>query len=443
MKTNISEKYLNVSGMTCVGCETRIEKRLTKLNGVIKVKANFATAKLNITYDTGKVNVQRITEVVTDMGYKCSEGKIKEDTVKNTFNAKQVSYIFLIIIGLFLLVERIGGLDFFNYFPQAKAGMNYAGLFVVGLLTSVHCLAMCGGLNLSQSVSGVTGEGSAQKLIPSLLYNLGRVISYTVIGGLVGALGSVMGFSKEAGAAVAIFAGVFMIIMGLNMLNIFPWLRKISPRLPKFLTGNSATKSKAPLYVGLLNGLMPCGPLQAMQLYALSTGSVTEGALSMLIFALGTVPLMFGFGALTAFISKKFTAKVMSVCAVIVVLFGVGMFNNGLGLIGVNFGANNPVASDSDIPINIENGVQTVSIDVSKRGYAPITVKKGIPVKWIINAKEENLNGCNYEIYIPKYDLSKVLEPGENIVEFTPEETGVIPYSCWMGMIRSKINVIE
>ena len=77
-----------------------------------------------------------------------------------------------------------------------------------------------------------------------------------------------------------------MVIMGINMLGIFPWLRKFTPRMPKAFAkpiGREKARSKSPLIVGLLNGLMPCGPLQAMQVYALSTGSPFAGALSMML----------------------------------------------------------------------------------------------------------------------------------------------------------------
>jgi len=86
-----------------------------------------------------------------------------------------------------------------------------------------------------------------EQLMPSFLYNLGRVISYTVVGGVVGALGSVISFSGAAKGVVAIISGVFMVIMGLNMLNIFPVLRKITPRMPKIFgrkISNAKTKGR-------------------------------------------------------------------------------------------------------------------------------------------------------------------------------------------------------
>lgn len=87
--------------------------------------------------------------------------------------------------------------------------------------------------------------------------------------------------------------------------------------------------------------------------------------------------------------------------------------------------------------------VQEVRSRFTYRSYAPVTVKAGVPVRWIIEIDKRDLNGCNNAIIIPKYNIRKNLMPGENIVEFTPDSAGVVVYSCWMGMIRSKIVVVD
>ena len=237
------------------------------------------------------------------------------------------------------------------------------------------------------------------------------------------------------------------------MLNIFPWLRRLNPRMPKIFARqiNRQKRSSSPFYVGLLNGLMPCGPLQAMQLYALSTGNPFKGALSMLLFSLGTVPLMFGLGALSSLLSKKFTHKMMTASAVLVVVIGVFMFNNGMTLSGFalhSFGIDNTgssvnIGAKAFAVAKTGGGMQTVTTKLSPGRYEPITVQKGIPVKWIIQAEAADINGCNNEIVVPKFNIQAKLEPGDNVIEFTPTESGTFAYSCWMGMIRSKITVVD
>ena len=274
---------------------------------------------------------------------------------------------------------------------------------------------------------------------PSLLYNLGRVISYTVIGGIVGALGAVVSFSGTAKGVVAILAGIFMVIMGLNMTGLFPWMKKLVPHMPKALAKKAHAKKHSAFIVGLLNGLMPCGPLQAMQLYALGTGSFFAGALSMLVFSLGTVPLMFGFGALSTFLSGKFTKRLMKVSALLVVALGVVMLGRGLTQSGLS-----PVLAADKLPsvsAQVEENVQLVSTQMKSSTYDPITVKAGIPVKWTISADADSLNGCNNPVTIPKFGIQKKLAPGDNVIEFTPTQEGDIVYSCWMGMISGVIHV--
>ncbi len=90
-----------------------------------------------------------------------------------------------------------------------------------------------------------------------------------------------------------------------------------------------------------------------------------------------------------------------------------------------------------------EDGVQNVEINLTARGYAPITVKKGVPVRWNIKAAKGTLTGCNNAIQIPTLGIEKELAVGDNIIEFTPTETGTIPYFCWMGMIESEITVVD
>ncbi|MGV8906958.1 MAG: sulfite exporter TauE/SafE family protein [Acetobacterium sp.] len=444
-------KTFSVSGMTCVNCENRIEGKLTKLMGVISVTASYPRSQVSFTYDANRVKLSTIVETIEKLDYHVKRAGKKQTNNASEKNNKMTEAlaIGIIIVAAFMIINYFGGFNIFNSFPEAKLGVGYGALVLIGLLTSIHCVAMCGGINLSQCVPNtrIKNEKKRTNLRPGILYNTGRVISYTIVGGIVGALGSVFSFSGTAKGIVAVVAGIFMVIMGLNMLNLFPWLRKFNPRMPKIFARkiNDQKKSNSPLYVGLLNGLMPCGPLQAMQLYALSTGDPVQGALSMLAFSLGTVPLMFGLGAISSFLSKKFTSKMMSASAVLVLILGVFMFSNGMSLSGIALPAlsgGNAAASEAQ-QSNTAEGVQTITTKLSANSYEPITVHVGVPVKWTIQADASDINGCNNQILIPKYNMEKKLAAGDNVIEFTPTETGTIPYSCWMGMIKSNITIIN
>ncbi len=439
----IAKIVLKVEDMTCTGCEARIENELKKLEGVEKIKAEYAKAKVIVTYNSDKISARDIIQGIERAGYKGydHEKKPAGGVLQSGENMSQLLGIGVIMAALYVIINNTIG---FNFIPEVNQSMGYGILFVVGLLTSLHCIAMCGGINLSQCINykhtSSSGTGSMK---PGLLYNTGRVVSYTVIGGIVGGIGSVVSFSGSAKGIVAIIAGLFMIVMGVNMLGIFPWLKRFNPRMPKIF-GEKIYGSRGkngPFYVGLLNGLMPCGPLQAMQLYALGTGSVISGAMSMFFFSLGTVPLMLGFGTVITMFGKKLSGRLMKVSAVLVVVLGVIMMSRGMMLSGVNTTFADAPAS-GNIAV-VRNGIQEVSIDLKPNRYDPVVVQKGIPVRFIINAEAENINGCNNAIIIPKHNIQKALMPGENIIEFIPEETGTVPYSCWMGMIGSSIKVVE
>ena len=133
----------------------------------------------------------------------------------------------------------------------------------------------------------------------------------------------------------------------------------------------------------------------------------------------------------------------MKVSALLVIFLGIIMLSNGFSLSGFAMPNALHIFSEDKNEAKQEDNVQVITTQLKPHEYDPVVVKKGIPVRWIIQVEEQNLNGCNNEILIPKYDIDKKLEIGDNIIEFTPDESGVVGYSCWMGMIKSNITVTE
>lgn len=450
MELSIKKVQLRISGMTCISCQNKIENKLRNTAGIKSAKVSYSDGTANIDYDSDIIALKDIEVIIQKLDY-----TILKDRVKETTGTNRVLGLLIIIASLYMILQQFGILNLLVPSQLADANMSYGMLFVIGLLTSVHCVAMCGGINLSQCIphdeTAKENSNFLSTLKPTFLYNLGRVISYTIVGFIVGGLGSIITFSNTVQGILKLIAGIFMVIMGANMLNIFPWLRKLNPRLPSVFTrliDKKKASSTSPLFVGLLNGLMPCGPLQAMQIYALSTGNPFAGAYSMFLFSLGTVPLMFGLGALSTALGKKFTHKVMTAGAVLVVVLGMSMFSQGLNLSGWFFptifaDGSSSKSDTSSEDIKVDNGVQIVNSTLSSGRYPTITVKEGMPVKWIINAPKGSINGCNNRIFIPEYNIEYQFKTGENIIEFTPSKTGTFPYSCWMGMIRSTIKVVD
>lgn len=446
MDANVKTKKLRIGGMTCVNCQNTIQKKLRNTAGIKKAEVSYNGGTAVITYDTDIISLGDITAVIKRLGYDVL------NRTQPTTNSRRTMGLLIIILSVYILIQQFGILNLLVPSQLAETNMGYGMMFVIGLITSVHCVAMCGGINLSQCIpqNGTIKEGSRfSSLRPAFLYNLGRVISYTIVGFIVGALGSAITFSNTVQGGLKLVAGVFMVIMGINMLGIFPWLRRLNPRMPKIFANKinaEKVKSRSSFIVGMLNGLMPCGPLQAMQIYALSTGSPIAGALSMFLFSLGTVPLMFGLGVLSTVLSKKFTKKVMTVGAVFVVVLGLSMFSQGwslAGFIDLPFisGTSNNEGSESSVIV--KDGVQVINSTLSPGSYPSITVQAGMPVKWVIDAPKGSINGCNYKLYINEYGIEHQFKSGENIIEFTPTKSGTFNYSCWMGMIRGTIAVTE
>jgi sulfite exporter TauE/SafE/copper chaperone CopZ len=460
-----------IGGMTCVNCQNKIEKSLRGVNGVQAVQVSYAAGRAQVDYDPDVVSFEDIRRIVEQLDYTVQDGE-GPDVVS------RISLL-VIIVSLYVLLQRFGVLNLLVPSQLAESGMGYGMLFVTGLLTSVHCIAMCGGINLAQSI------GSTART-PAALYNLGRVLSYTAVGFVLGGAGYLAGGGAGAGMPVLVqgvlklMAGGVMVIMGLNMLGLFPALRRLSFRLPAIAAGGGR-----PFAVGLLNGLMPCGPLQSMQILALASGSPLHGALSMLAFSLGTVPLMLGLGAAVSALGKRFAGAVLKVGAVLVVVLGLAMLAQGGSLSGlllpdrllilvvglalagivvsmplpkalhraaalaaslvlVLAAALGPSAGHPDEGASramLSDGVQVVSSTLSPGKYPEISVQAGIPVRWTIFAPEGSINGCNSKMLIRDYGVEHAFQPGENIIEFTPDQAGTVAYSCWMGMISGSIYV--
>jgi plastocyanin domain-containing protein/sulfite exporter TauE/SafE/copper chaperone CopZ len=440
VKMSIKRETIKVYGMTCTSCEGRVERALKRVSGVLNAVASFSAQQVTVEYDIEFCSKEQLKEAIDKAGY----------STKNSNNVNFVGF-FLIVAAILLIGNSTAGFDM----NEKLNGASYTVLFIVGMLTSIHCVGMCGGIMLTQSVSKDNNDGEKKSklhtLMPAILYNAGRVTSYTIIGGIVGALGSVLSMSLNVKAGLQIFAGVFMVIMGMNMAG-FSLFRKINLKLP-WSSCSVKKKPKTPFLVGMLNGLMPCGPLQTMQLYALGTGSAFNGAMSMFLFSLGTVPLMLIFGAISGILSKGYTKQLLKFSGFLVIVLGIIMGNRGLALAGVGVpnlstitqglsGGTTAQAVGNVAKATMENGVQVVRITADSRGYSPngIYVQKNTPVKMIIDGKQ--LNSCNNAIVIPSLNKQITLKSGENILEFTAGEKD-INFSCWMGMIRGVIKVTD
>ena len=433
---------LNVDGMICTSCEKRIKDSLEKIRGISEVSPSFKKQRVFVEYDDTKVSLETIAKKIESEGY-----SVLNSTSQKS-KAKEIIWIIGIIIIAFAIIRLSMDSVAFNMESKLSSSTSYIMLFVIGIFTSLHCVGMCGGILMSQSIITLEKTSVFQRIKPTILYNLGRVISYTLLGGIVGALGSVISVSLSTQAFISIFAGLFMVIMGFNLSG-FSLFRGFSVKLP--FKKSLKSKASTPFLVGLLNGIMPCGPLQTMQLYALASGSFTRGALSMMFFSLGTIPLMLTFGLLVNFINSKNTRYLIKTSGILVVLLGFIMANRGLTLLGINISPKALLgftSNNSNIEVTEENkaiikdGKQIINIKADSSGYSPnvVFIQKNMKTEMIVEGTQ--LTSCNNEVVIPSLNIKQKLKKGENIISFNSKDSD-INYSCWMGMLKGYIKVVD
>ena len=201
-----------------------------------------------------------------------------------------------------------------------------------------HCIGMCGGIVVAYSTIKIDPKSSkVSQSIAHLLYSFGRVLTYTVLGAMFGALGGVVLFSNNANGGLLIFAGIVMILAGLSLMGKIKFLTLIehsfssSPLYKNAFKAVLNSKSNLSFFIlGMLNGLLPCGFVYFFAITAASTADPFYGALVMFIFGVSTIPAMFGVGFLSSLASAtSFRNMMMSLSSVAVILYGAFTIYNG------------------------------------------------------------------------------------------------------------------
>ncbi len=289
----MENKYtFHVHGMHCSACTLLIESELNNLPGVIHAKANLSSHTLEVLGRFDGRSVEQIAELLTipvkDNGYTVS---VEKPAPRRNFgDFKFALPIALGFLALFLLLQKVG---LINLIGGQDVGLTTA--FLIGVVASLSsCMAVVGGLLLSMSATFAKG---GEKTKPQILFHLGRLVAFFILGGAIGAIGSAFTLGSTGTFITGIVIGLVMLILGINLLDIFDWTKKLQPRMPKFLSRRAHNISKmshslTPLLVGVATFFLPCGFTQSMQLYTLTSGSFWNGALTMFTFALGTLPIL-------------------------------------------------------------------------------------------------------------------------------------------------------
>lgn len=341
--------------------------------------------------------------------------------------------------------------------------MTVTSYLLLGLATSLHCVAMCGGLVLTYSVGDASRGRLLRKLTPHLAYQASKIVSYMAVAAVLGAVSAAVGGASDIAGVrnwILLLAGVYMVMLGLGMTGYFPWLRRLSPRPPKSLArllsrnrkraladaAEGETHLVTPITFGLLTGLMPCAPLIAAQIGAMSSGSPATAMALMLAFGLGTAPLMLAFGLASSFASGAFRERMQYVAAAAVIIFGLVIFNRGLMAVG------SPVTFDSVRQAVVGSpstgvqawhevgGVAQYDLVIADTKFVPDVVELPAdrPARLVVDRREEY--ACSAQLAVPQLGVLADLKPfAKTVVELPATKAGSYTLTCGMAMMSGRI----
>lgn len=462
------KKRYNIKGMHCKSCEILLEKSISQVQGVKKVEVSQKRGVATVEFANGEASDALVARAVNEAGYSLGIGRKLP-----WFSRDGDDWLDLMfgITALFLLSMGATLFGFFDAFgAKFSVAPTYPIVFVIGLTAGIStCMAVVGGLVAGFSASYAETHQYAtrwERFKPNLFFNAGRVVSYAVLGGAIGALGSAVKLSTGFTGFLVMAAGLVMLYMGLKLTGVSPKLANMSFTLPKKIgralgmrgaknggagggaVGGGAYSHGEAFIGGALTFFLPCGLTQAMQFYAITTGSFASGAIIMSLFALGTMPGLLGIGALSSVLQGRSARMFFRFVGLVVLILGFFNLANGLSLSGValpslpSFAAGSGVAAPAALAA-VEDGEQVVNMTQAADGYSPnsFTVKAGVPVRWVINST--NAYTCAASIRMPAYGIAELLQPGQNIIRFTPAQPGTARFTCSMGMFSGTFMVVE
>ena len=441
---------LPIAGMTCRACETKVSRSLRSVPGVVRVSvsARRGRARLQV---ADPVSRPALAAAVRSAGYRVARDErpwLSRDRrvwrdVATAVGALAVLALIAQATGATEAVGRIGGMT-------SSGGLMVA--LVLGLAAGLStCMALVGGLVLGISARYARAHpdlSTAQKMRPHLAFNAGRVVGFAALGALMGALGSAITLDTRLVAVLMIVVSLVMGAVGIQLSAISPRLSGSTVALPGGLGRLLRLKGegyshRAAAAAGAGSFFLPCGFTQAVQIYALSTGSPGQAAAIMGLFALGTAPGLLGVGGLTAVVRPNASPVFFRFAGVLVLAFAALNVHGALGVLAPGVLAPSVVAQTSvSRNVTLEGDVQVLRTTQVANGYEPAdaTVYVGREVRWEM---ESTALTCAAAIYAPTLGIDTTLSAGVNVFTFTPQTIGTIRYSCAMGMYWGSITVIE
>lgn len=325
--------------------------------------------------------------------------------------------------------------------------MNLFAVFLTGLFAGgLSCLAIQGGLlaaTLADSEEQkILKKSRADNILPIFAFLVSKLIAYTLLGALLGFVGSAFRLNLTTQIILQLFVVIFMFGTAMNLLQVHPIFRYFSLQPPRFLTKlvRNQSKSKslfAPALLGAFTVFIPCGVTQAMMVLAIGTGTALAGAATMFAFILGTLPVFFLLGLLTVSLGEALQQKFMKVAAVVIILLAIFNLNSILALTGFTW----PKAAQTQPVSEVSSSPE---IAIGPGGYTPNTVTVAAGSKVSLRLKNNGGGGCAAAFTIPALGVQQAVPEGSTgVVTFTaPTQKGDIAFMCSMGMYRGIIKVI-
>lgn len=460
----LRERSIPIKGMHCASCELLLADELESIPGVEEATASLKTKTATIK-SYGRVADYAIQEAVQAAGYEVGIDDGTKPFFSRSVRVWRDFFTGIAIVGLLFIFFNLFGLGNLANSTSTSGGTGTMAL-VIGLTAGFStCMALIGGLVLSVAAKYAENhptETPLQKFRPHLFFNAGRILSFIVLGAVIGWIGSAFSLKGSLLGFLTIVVGFVMLILGLQLTELFPRITKgltLPSGIAKFFGIKKREQreysNKNAFLMGGVTFFLPCGFTQAMQLLAVSTGSPLQGAIIMGAFAIGTAPGLLSLGGLTSVVKGVFAQRFFRVVGVVVVAMALINFSNGYTLMGLNrfvekIGASfsssasqetTNVAAASSAGATVLNTTYRSRTDITPRTF---TAKVGQKTTLLVDAQDEG-QGCMGTIMIIGLDETpQLLRKGKKIeLTFTATEPGKYTIACAMGIPRGTITVTE
>lgn len=336
--------------------------------------------------------------------------------------------------------------------------------FITGLTTGgLSCMAVQGGLLASSLASQIekevatpgtktTQKSSPQIALPIVLFLAAKLVAYTLLGALLGALGSVLQMTPTMRAILQFLIAIFMIGNALRILNVHPIFRYFSFEPPASVTRFIRNKAKnktslfTPIFLGALTILIPCGITQSMMAGAIATGKPLLGAALMFAFTLGTTPVFFVLSYFATKLGTLLEKQLVRVVAVVLLVLGLLSIDTGLNLLGSPYSLTKLMQTNTQPQVAEIRQAETqsanvITLNVVNSGYQPNVLQAPADTELTLNLITDNTNSCSRAFLIPELNISELLDQtGTKSVQIPAQPTGKkIAFTCSMGMYTGEI----